>query len=60
MSRECLGKRRIGDLRTLRREVTAWRRRASGYRRTIDWKFRVDDARRVFRYDGIRSTRAEH
>jgi hypothetical protein len=60
VSRECLGKRRIGDLRTLRREVTAWRRRASGHRRTIDWKFRVDDARRVFRYDGIRSTRAEH
>src|SRR5262249_44467275 len=37
VSRECLGTRRIGDLATLRREVTAWRRRASNHRRTIAW-----------------------
>jgi hypothetical protein len=60
VSRECLGTRRIGDLPTLRREVTAWRRRASRAGRTIEWKFRVNDARRVFRYDGIRTTRSEH
>lgn len=60
VSRECLGKRRIGDLATLRREVTAWRRRVEPAGRTIDWKFRVDDARRVFRYNGIVTTRSEH
>ena len=60
VARECLGNRRIGDLTTLRREVTAWRNRARQQGRTIDWKFRVHDARRVFRYDGIRSARSEH
>jgi hypothetical protein len=60
VARECLGSRRIGDLATLRRQVTAWRRRASGHRRTINWKFRVHDARRVFRYEGIKSVRSKH
>ena len=60
VSRECLGSRRIGDLSTLRREVTAWRRRASHHSRAIQWKFRVHDARRVFRYDGIKTARSEH
>jgi len=60
VGRECLGNRRIGELQTLRREVTAWRKRASDHRRTIDWKFRVHDARRVFRYDGIKSRRSRH
>lgn len=60
VSRECLGTRRIGDLATLRREVTSWRKRASHHRRAITWKFRVHDARRVFRYDGIKSIRSEH
>ena len=60
VARECLGNRRIGELATLRREVTAWRRRASHQRRTINWQFRVHDARRVFRYDGIISARSEH
>jgi transposase len=60
VSRECLGHRRIGDLPTLRREVTAWRKRASHQRRSIDWKFRVHDARSVFRYDGIKSARSKH
>jgi DDE superfamily endonuclease len=60
VARECLGTRRIGDLSTLRREVTAWRRRASHHRRSIDWKFRVHDARRVFRYEGIKTVRSGH
>jgi hypothetical protein len=29
-------------------------------RRSINWTFRVDDARRVFRYDGLRTARSEH
>jgi ribosomal protein L13E len=60
VSRECLGQRRIGDLNTLRREVTSWRRAASAAGRVIDWKFRVADARRVFRYPGIVTTRSEY
>jgi len=60
VARECLGTRRIGELRTLRREVTAWRRQASQQHRTIEWKFRVHDARRVFRYDGIKTPRSDH
>jgi transposase len=60
VSRECLGNRRIGDLETLQREVRAWTVEADRQRRSINWKFRVDDARRVFRYDGIKTKRAKH
>lgn len=60
VSRECLGTRRLGDFKTLRREVSAWNSAADRQRRRIDWKWRVSDARRVFRYDGITTKRAEH
>jgi DDE superfamily endonuclease len=60
VSRECLGNRRIGDLHTLQREIASWTKRADRERRRIDWTFRVDDARRVFRYDGITTPRSEH
>jgi hypothetical protein len=60
VSRECLGKRRLGTLAMLKREVSAWTRRAHRARRTINWKFTVNDARRVFRYDGIATRRSEH
>jgi hypothetical protein len=60
VARECLGTRKIGDFFTLRREVRAWRRTASHHKRTISWKFRVHDARRVFRYDEIKTRRSEH
>lgn len=59
VARQCLGRRRIGSLDTLVAEVRAWRRRADR-RGTIDWKFRVRDARRVFRYDALTFTRSEH
>jgi DDE superfamily endonuclease len=60
VARECLGKRRIQALWPLQREVTAWNRRADRQRRGFTWKFRVSDARRVFRYDGIATSRSEH
>src|SRR5262249_8686750 len=60
LSRECLGGRRLGDCKTLRREVAAWNGRADRQRRCIEWKWRVSDAGRVFRYDGITTIRAEH
>jgi transposase len=49
-SRQCLGKRRIGDLRSLRRETRAWRRRTNRKRVRIDWRFDRKQARRKFRY----------
>jgi len=60
VARECLGKRRIESMAALRPEVAAWNRNADHNRRAINWKFRVADARRVFRYDGIATSRSKH
>jgi len=38
----------------------AWRRCAEEEHRIIEWRFRVDDARRVFRYEGLTARRSEH
>jgi hypothetical protein len=38
-SRQCLGRRRIGDIATLRHQAKAWNRRANRDRITIKWKF---------------------
>src|ERR1041385_2042874 len=37
-TRQCLGKRRIADLKMLRREATAWNRRMNRQRLKINWK----------------------
>ena len=50
-SRQCLGKRRIPDLRTLTHETRAWNRRINTARTSIHWKFARKDARRKFRYN---------
>jgi len=60
VSRECLGRRRLAFLVDLISLVAAWRHHAEAEHRVIDWRFRVDDARRVFRYDGLTSLRSEH
>jgi hypothetical protein len=60
VSRQCLGKRRIGDLPTLRRQVRAWRAVATHAGARIRWRFRVADARRVFKYDALVFTRSGH
>jgi hypothetical protein len=60
VSRECIGSRRIGHLHTLKSEVAAWRQRAERDHRPIRWRFTVSDARRIFRYDGIITSRTEH
>jgi hypothetical protein len=39
------------------REVRHWRASVDR-KRPIQWNFRVTAARRVFRYDGIKSTRS--
>lgn len=49
-SRQCLGRRRIPDLPTLRRESRAWNRRMNRDRIKINWKFDRRKARRKFRY----------
>ena len=50
LSRQCLGNRRIPDLKTLRREVRAWNRRMNRDRIRINWKFDRRAARRKFGY----------
>jgi transposase len=59
LSRECLGRRRIPTREILANEVLAWSREADRRRRPICWKFRVRDARRKFRYDGITTRRSK-
>jgi transposase len=49
-SRQCLGKRRIPCLQTLRREARAWNRRMNRAHVPIDWKFDRKAARRKFHY----------
>jgi hypothetical protein len=49
-SRQCLGRRRIPDLKTLARETRAWTRRMNRDRIKINWKFDRKAARRKFGY----------
>ena len=49
-ARQCLGKRRIPDLKTLQREARAWNRRINRARIKINWKFDRKSARRKFGY----------
>ena len=58
-SRQCLGTRRISDLKTLRREVRAWNRRMNRARTKINWKFDRKAARRKFGYKKKPFTRSE-
>ena len=45
MTRQCVAKRRIGDIETLQRETNAWALDVSVQQRTVDWQMRLDDAR---------------
>ena len=49
-SRQCLGRRRIADLATLKHQVRAWNRRINQDHVTIQWKFDRKAARRTFGY----------
>jgi len=57
-SRQCLGTRRIPDLKTLRREARAWNRRVNRDRLHINWKFDRKAARRKFHYKRKSFTRS--
>jgi hypothetical protein len=50
LSRQCLASRRIPDLKTLRKEVTAWNRDINRRPTRINWKFDRKAARRKFGY----------
>jgi DDE superfamily endonuclease len=58
-SRQCLGKRRIPDLKTLRREAKAWNRRMNRDRVKIAWTFDRKTARRKFGYKRTPFTRSK-
>src|SRR5579884_1263184 len=58
LSRQCLGKRRIPDLKSLRREVQAWNRRVNRPRTKINWVFDRKAARRKFGYKRKSFTRS--
>ena len=58
-SRQCLGKRRIPDLGTLRREAKAWNQRMNRDRVRIQWKFDRKSARRKFGYKKQSITRSK-
>lgn len=58
-ARQCLGRRRLPDLKTLRRESRAWNRRVNRARTTINWRFDRKAARRKFGYKKQSSTRSK-
>jgi hypothetical protein len=45
MTRQCLKGRRLGDLKTLRSETTAWHQASNHKQRGVDWQFKINDAR---------------
>jgi hypothetical protein len=54
-SRQCLGKRRIGNIATLRRQAKAWNHRSNHARLKIQWKFTRKLARLKLNYSIKRS-----
>lgn len=45
MTRQCLNKRRIGDIAMLRDEVGAWATATNDRQKGVDWQFSINDAR---------------
>ena len=45
LTRQCLSGRRIGDIGTLRDEISAWSADVNTHQRGVDWRMKVDDAR---------------
>jgi hypothetical protein len=59
-AKQCLGKRRIADLGTLRRQCKAWARRINQAGTKINWKFDRKAARKTFGYERNSFMRSEH
>jgi hypothetical protein len=61
LSRECLGKERIGTFEELEARVREWNKRRHDERTTINWTFTCRDARRVFGYrKRVKKPRSKH
>jgi hypothetical protein len=45
LTRQCVSGRRFGDIRTLRRETSAWCNDVNGRQRGVEWQMKIDDAR---------------
>jgi len=60
VSRQALGKDRFPNRRELRQRVTPWTARTNRIAKPIEWAFTRRDARRVFKYDLSKITRARH
>jgi hypothetical protein len=45
LSRQCLGRRRIGSVPTLTDEIGAWSYDVNASQRGVDWQMKIDDAR---------------
>ena len=45
LTRQCMRRRRIGDLEELRRKVAAWATDVNDRQRGVDWRMTVADAR---------------
>jgi hypothetical protein len=58
-ARQCLGSRRIPDLKTLRREARAWNRHMNRAHTKINWQFNRKTARRKFGYKTKSFTRSK-
>ena len=54
-SRQCLGKRRLGNIAVLREQASAWNRRVNKDETTLQWKFTRRQARKTLRYTITRS-----
>jgi transposase len=59
-SRQCLGTRRLPDLKTLRREAKAWNKDTNRRRVRINWRFDRRSARRTFGYKKKRTCRSKN
>ena len=53
LSRQCLGRGRIGDRASLRKETRAWNCRMNRDRVTIQWSFTRTQARKKFGYNTV-------
>jgi len=45
MTRQCVTDRRFATVEELRAQTTAWHEPKNARQRTVDWQFKVDDAR---------------
>jgi len=44
MTRQCISGRRIGDIATLQKEISAWSADVNDSQRGVDWQMKITDA----------------